>query len=158
MCSTDNLPAGKFFGHYFLSEAVGAKRKRKRFAAVLSVMFGGLGSPTLYEYEPINNDPLTYVCASGEVIVPQSMLFDGATTPRLAWIIKGFSPWDWPRSAAIHDWLFEAHHRGLIDISFERSTEILIEALRTERIPEWKIKLIAFAVSKTGRAMWDGED
>ncbi|MCB1228209.1 MAG: DUF1353 domain-containing protein [Verrucomicrobiales bacterium] len=47
-------------------------------------------------------------------IVPQSMIFDGASVPRVAWNVKSFGPFDFTKSALIHDWLFEAHHRAQI--------------------------------------------
>lgn len=43
-------------------------------------------------------------------IEPGSMFFDGASVPRWLWEAEGFGPFDFTKSAIIHDWLFEAHH------------------------------------------------
>lgn len=43
-------------------------------------------------------------------IVPGPMFFDGASVPRWLWEAEGFGPFDFTKSAIIHDWLFEAHH------------------------------------------------
>jgi hypothetical protein len=44
-------------------------------------------------------------------IHPEPFLTDGASVPRALWCLSGFGPFDFTKSALIHDWLFEAHHR-----------------------------------------------
>jgi hypothetical protein len=55
-----------------------------------------------------------YSDAETWTIVPKSMIFDGATVPRVLWHVKSYGPFDFTKSAIIHDWLFEAHHRAKI--------------------------------------------
>lgn len=47
-------------------------------------------------------------------IRPQPFLTDGASVPRAFWCLSGFGPFDFTKSAIIHDWLFEAHHRWCV--------------------------------------------
>ena len=42
---------------------------------------------------------------------PTPFLTDGASIPRALWCLSGFGPWDFTKSAVVHDWIFEAHHR-----------------------------------------------
>lgn len=44
-------------------------------------------------------------------IEPGDLFFDGASVPRWLWNVYGLGPMDFAKSALIHDWLFEAHHR-----------------------------------------------
>lgn len=104
---------------------------------------------------PDPDNPLTYVTSDGTTITPQIFQFDGATTPRYMWWSKYLSPWEWPRAAAMHDWLFEAHHRGKDECGFLRANQILAEACRTLGVPEPKIDQIRWAVNKFGRRLWD---
>jgi hypothetical protein len=63
---------------------------------------------TTFQHSPYGQD------TNGDqkwTIVPQSMLFDGASVPRFLWHVKSYGPFDFTKSAIIHDWLFEAHHR-----------------------------------------------
>ena len=47
-------------------------------------------------------------------IEPETMLTTGSSVPRFLWGIDGLGPLDFTKSAIIHDWLFEAHHRWQI--------------------------------------------
>ena len=88
-------------------------------------------------------------------IAPQTMLTDGATIPRLFWSIPGFDPLDWIDGAVIHDWLYEEHHRGLSDVTFEQANEVLAECLKTTGLSPWKRCLIMTAVRMFGRRYWN---
>jgi hypothetical protein len=57
------------------------------------------------------------------VIQPMSMLTTGATVPRFFWSVKGFGAMDFAKSAVIHDWLFEAHHRWCIAYYTSKSND-----------------------------------
>ena len=50
-------------------------------------------------------------------IEPETMLTSGSSVPRLLWGVDGLGPMDFTKSAIVHDWLFEAHHRWQIAAS-----------------------------------------
>lgn len=149
------LPIGYFSGTYALQELVQPKPATSLLYRVLDVITGGLGSPTIYRYIPDPVFPLTYISHSGLRITPGEFIFDGATTPRILWIIKGFSPWDWTRAAAIHDWLYEVHDRGKDILGFYESNTLLGEMCRTLGVAEWKISIIVSGADRLGKQMWD---
>ena len=109
----------------------------------------------VYEYLPYDPDPFRYLTDDGLLIIPETMYTDGATTPRVLWSIPGFDPMDWIRAAIIHDWLYESHHRGQSDVTFEQANDILRIALKLEDLSEFKIDAIMLAVDQFGRKYWD---
>ena len=149
------LPIGYFSGTYALQELVQPKPATSLLYRVLDVITGGLGSPTIYRYIPDPVFPLTYISSTGLKITPREFDFDGATTPRLLWVINGFSPWDWPRASAIHDWLFIAHDLGEEILGFHETNTLLGEMCRTLGVAEWKISIIVNTSEKLGKQMWD---
>lgn len=77
---------------------------------------------TFFFYRPKDKDDVLFSFEPGEKsrfrgrfagdrITPDAMLTTGASVPRSLWKIPGLSPFDYTRSALIHDWLFEAKHR-----------------------------------------------
>jgi len=151
------LPTGRFTGRYELLDIDPQPVPSSPWIVrAANVLLGGLGSPTLYLFEPHPTNPLTYTDSRGRVFaLTEDFEFDGATTPRLAWWYPGFSPWDWPRAAAVHDWLFETHHRGNDILSFHEANELLGEMCRTLGVAEWKVKLIVWACNRFGKTLWD---
>jgi len=89
--------------------------------------------PDRFIYVPNKDDPLRFT-VSGRTFEPRAMYTDGGSIPRLFWGVPNYSPWGYAPAYIIHDWLFDAHHCGdpeYIDISFERSAEILAEGIKT---------------------------
>jgi hypothetical protein len=111
--------------------------------------------PRLFNYLPNDSDPFTYICDDGTAITPQTMQTDGATIPWPVRGLPGYDPWDWPQGAIIHDWLYEAHHRGLMNISFTRANAILGEVLRDLGIPLLKRNSIVLATQLGGWVFWN---
>lgn len=73
-------------------------------------------APNLFLFTQ-SDDPHKRFCfhsATYGDIVPESLITDGASVPRLFWGADGFGPLDFARSAIIHDWIFECHHRYVI--------------------------------------------
>ena len=71
-------------------------------------------------------------------IKPMSMLTTGATVPRMFWSVKGFGAMDFAKSAVIHDWLFEAHHRWCIAYYTADSSEASSRRLSHQTLRELK--------------------
>ena len=111
--------------------------------------------PRLFNYLPNDSDPFTYVCNDGTVIQPQTMQTDGATIPWPVRGLPGYDPWDWPAGAIIHDWLYEAHHRGLPDVSFTRANEILGEILKDLGFDLFHRVTIVGATQTAGWVYWN---
>ncbi|MEO0794270.1 MAG: hypothetical protein AAFX93_03855 [Verrucomicrobiota bacterium] len=129
--------------------------------------------PNDFMYHPDAADPLTFhrKDAAGNVIESVTlgaMTTDGASIPRLIWPIPGFSPWDYGPAHLLHDWEFEAHHRGLNNKSFEDVNLTFAEAMWTlmtngyldsekpKADPEAVYTIYAFVNSAFGRNIWDG--
>ncbi len=134
------------------------KPKKGFWARLADILTGGIGSPTLYMYEPVENDPLTYVTSDGLSITPDRFEFDGASIPRWFWWFPQLSPWDWPEGSAVHDWLFEAHHRGIDIVGIHQANSILGEACRTLGVGEWAIRRIVRACDYFGPYLWNREE
>jgi len=88
-------------------------------------------APDLFLHEPLSSAPFRFVRASGESIAPGRMFTDGGSIPRALWSIRDFSPWTYGPAFLIHDWLFDLHHCGLDDRSFEAVRDIMLEGVRT---------------------------
>lgn len=111
--------------------------------------------PRLFNYLPNDADPFTYVCNDGMVIQPQTMQTDGATIPWPVRGLPGYDPWDWPAGAIIHDWLYEAHHRGLPSVTFTRANRILGEILRDLGYPLIQRNSVVLATQLGGWVFWN---
>ena len=83
------------------------------------------------------------------------MLTDGASIPRPFWSVPGFDPLDWPDGAVVHDWLYEEHHRGLSDVTFQQANDVLDECLTNLGIENWKRASIMAAVRSFGLTYWN---
>lgn len=112
-----------------------------------------------YLYTP---GDFAFVRANGQVIQPGVMDTDGASVPRLLWSIAEFSPWDVFKAAAIHDWLYIAHHQGNDSIDFATANLILAEAMYTQgqdgpdQVSDLTIWAYLAAVSTPiGQEVWD---
>lgn len=108
-----------------------------------------------YEYTPDAAAPFAFTTDLGQRIQPDTMLTDGASTPRAIWSVPGFDPMDWIDGAVIHDWLYECHHRGLSPVTFEQANAVLSECLQSLGVANWKRAAIMAAVSAFGRAVWN---
>src|SRR5690606_5142581 len=73
------------------------------------------------------------VTSDGRQLVPQRMVTDGGSIPRLFWSIPGYSPWGFGPAFIIHDWVFQAHHCNSPDeawVTFPDSARILGEGIK----------------------------
>lgn len=149
-------PTGQFRGLFNLQFIEHQPPARgSRFRRLMRDLVGGIGNPTLYRFVPDERSPFSYTTSTGLTISPTIFDTDGATTPRLAWWVRGFAPMDWVPAAIIHDWLFECHHRGNDILGFRESNHLLGEMCRTLGVAEWKIRLIIRACNTFGRGLWD---
>lgn len=122
-------------------------------------------APRSYEFDQYPNDEFSFARSTNEVIVPKAMNTDAGSIPRVAWSIPGLSPWDYLPAYLIHDWDFEAHHRGISDRTFEEVNLTLAEGIYTlwktgvaESDPV-RIEIIYRAVSSPfGRHIWDNQE
>jgi len=86
--------------------------------------------PDIFRMEPQPN-PFHFIRANGETITPGKMFTDGGSIPRALWFVKDLSPWAYAPAFLIHDWLFDSHHAGTTDKSFEEVRDIMMEGVRT---------------------------
>jgi hypothetical protein len=83
-------------------------------------------------YVPDPEKPLTYLAADGRTFVlRESFETDGASVPRMFWVVPGLDPMDWPKGALLHDWLWECRKSGTLAAGFGESNELLAESLRS---------------------------
>jgi hypothetical protein len=69
--------------------------------------------PDQFVYDREKNKTFLFVRPNHEVIRPGDIETDGGSIPRLLWVQKGYSPWTFAPAYLIHDWLYEAHRRGI---------------------------------------------
>lgn len=86
--------------------------------------------PDIFRLEP-HTPRFRFIRDSGEAIEPGTMFTDGGSIPRPLWFVKDLSPWTYAPAFLIHDWLFDCHHAGTTDKSFEEVRDIMMEGIRT---------------------------
>lgn len=69
--------------------------------------------PDSFIYRKDANPGFKFVRYNGEAIVPETILTDGGSVPRILWARKGYSPWTYGPAYLIHDWIYEAHRRNV---------------------------------------------
>lgn len=120
-------------------------------------------APNQFIYRPHATDPLVFEI-DGRKVQPRAMYTDGGSIPRLFWSVPEFGPWDFAPGYIIHDWLFEQHHCKEGDwaaYSFERSAEILAEAIKTQMVkggePDPTVVWAIYEAVRTpiARGLWD---
>jgi hypothetical protein len=103
-----------------------------------------------------------FVRYNGEVICPPSLVTDGGTVPRVAWLIPGVDPWVYMKAFILHDVLFAMHKcvEGF-PYTFHDANQVLMEGIFTLMVtgnaPEdWRLaELIRIAVSSpVALAVW----
>lgn len=128
-------------------------------------------------FKPDPAAPFRYTASDGRAFEPCLMDTDGGTIPLILHGIKKFAPWGYAPAYVIHDWLFVAHKCNVTpdnDVSFERSADILAEAIKTLMVvghvdydgttkvfpkAEDTLYLIHLAVSSLiAKRMWDDTD
>jgi len=137
-----------------------AKTPVGKFSGKLDVEWIG---PNEFIYRPHAKDPLLYVASDGRSIQPRAMFTDGGSIPRLFWSVPNFGPWEFAPGFIIHDWLFLQHHCKEGDweaYSFQRSAEILAEAMKTQSKGDSSNAAAAWAIYEAVRtpiakARWD---
>ena len=77
-----------------------------------------------------NREHFRFIRGTGEVIEPGMMFTDGCSIPRALWFVKDLSPWSYAPAFLVHDWLFDSHHAGTTDKSFE-VRDIVLDGMRT---------------------------
>lgn len=86
--------------------------------------------PDIFRMEP-QTPCFRFIRSSGEVIEPGRLFTDGGSIPRALWFVRDLSPWTYAPAFLIHDWLFDCHHAGTTDKSFEEVRDIMMEGIRT---------------------------
>jgi hypothetical protein len=86
--------------------------------------------PDIFRMEP-HRPRFRFIRSTGEAIEPGRMFTDGGSIPRALWFIKDLSPWTYAPAFLVHDWLFDQHHAGATDKSFEEVRDIMLEGVRT---------------------------
>ncbi len=101
------------------------------------------------------------------MIRPRLMYTDSGSFPRLFWSAPNMGPWDFAPGFIIHDWLFLQHRCELgdwKDFSFERSADLLAEALKTQMAqsqqPDPEVLWAIHTAVKTpmAKASWESSD
>jgi hypothetical protein len=110
------------------------------------------GDPTDYRYFFVFDHPIIFIDSRGvEWIAPVGTRTDGASIPRLAWVIVG-NPLQGPYrpAAAIHDRYYQTHERDKhsVDLMFQ-------EAMASLGTPEWKDRVMYWAVDWFGGRAWE---
>ena len=98
-------------------------------------------------------------------IVPEDMITDGGSVPRILWSVPGLSPWGLGPAYIIHDWIFRVHRcrldvPGVKDINFVQSAQALAEVgkalIKANLIPDDKLTAIVWAIrTNYARGIWD---
>lgn len=86
--------------------------------------------PDIFRMEP-HTPRFRFIRSTGEIIEPGKMFTDGGSIPRALWFVRELSPWSYAPAFLIHDWLFDCHHAGTTDKSFEEVRDIMMEGVRT---------------------------
>jgi len=123
------------------------------FTGVVPLDYLGTNS---YRYKPNAADPLTYTANDGAVYcADQEMDTDLASTPRVLWVLPGYSPDSFAKSALLHDHFFEMHHRGQDIVGFSKANALLEEMVRTEGASRWLAWTYRVACNLGGKSIWD---
>ena len=132
--------------------------------------------PDRFVYDCGKNLTFAFVRPNGETIRPESIETDGGSIPRLLWFQDGFSPWTYAPAYLIHDWLYEAHRRGVpggrsrsgekLFYTREQADWIMAEVIKSQmekptefatRKSPGHLRKIYWAVSKFGDEAWNGQ-
>lgn len=128
-----------------------------------SVYLAWIG-PDRFLYIRSQSDPLTFRRhGSSEPISPDSFYTDGGSIPRLAWAHPEYSPWRFAPAYIVHDWLFVAHRRGLLDgWTVYDAADVMMEAVKTAMESDPKLRgrttfnvLRAGVRSRIARRLWE---
>lgn len=85
----------------------------------------------IFEYIPDPENPFAFQRATGEIIQPGRLFTDGGSIPRIYWVKKGLSPWEYIPAYLLHDWEFELHRCKKSDKEFDDVRDTLMEAIHT---------------------------
>jgi hypothetical protein len=137
------------------------RTKTGRFEGKLSLEWI---EPNYFVYRPDAANPLVYTAADGSKVRPELMFTDGGSVPRPFWSIPQLGPWDFGPGYIVHDWLFHQQHcrdAGWEQVDFERSAEILAEAIKTQMVAsQSEDAAVAWAIYEAvrlpiARELWD---
>jgi len=87
--------------------------------------------PDRFEFFQDPSNPFQFHRHNGDTIEPQQMFTDGGSIPRIVQSMPDLSPWEYGPAYIIHDWEFEAHHRGIGTKSFDEVNLTLAEGIKT---------------------------
>ncbi|MDZ4286611.1 MAG: DUF1353 domain-containing protein, partial [Prosthecobacter sp.] len=130
--------------------------------------------PDKFVYDQEKNGTFAFIRPNKEVIQPGSIETDGGSIPRLLWFQEDFSPWTYAPAYVIHDWMYEAHRRGVpagiapdgkpLFYTKEQADWVMAEVIKSQMekpsIYETKksaeqLRRIYWAVSKFGDTAWN---
>jgi len=90
------------------------------------------GAPDYFALVPHAATPFSFQRPNGgAVIAPRHMFTDGGSVPWVAQFVTNLSPWGYGPAYLVHDWLFDLHHCGQTDLSFESVRDVMMEAIKT---------------------------
>lgn len=128
--------------------------------------------PDWFIYRKEANPGFKFVRYNGDVIVPETILTDGGSVPRLLWASDGYSPWTYGPAYLVHDWLYEANRRGIpaaknakgesITYDKKQADWIMAEAIKSQmedkncdtKVERARMLKIYWAVSRFGHTAW----
>jgi hypothetical protein len=120
--------------------------------------------PDWFEYIPMSK-PFAFKRRSGELIEPKRMITDGGSIPRVAWVLKGLSPWGFVPAYIVHDWLCDRHYCGDTTFTFQAASDTMLEVIKTlmeedicERDPLVFEEIQAVMHSPAAKRAWDNPD
>ena len=112
-------------------------------------------SRNTYLYIPLK-EPLQYVSNNNTVfLLDEYFETDLASVPRFLWSIPNFSTGDFPRSALVHDWLFQLHDLGKEKLNFFQTNALLYEMIRAEGGNKLTAYMYQQACNVFGICIWD---
>ena len=120
--------------------------------------------PDRFEYFQDPSNLFQFQRHNGDIIEPQQMYTDGGSIPRIVQSMPDLSPWEYGPAYIIHDWEFEAHHRGISQKSFDDVNRTLVEGIKTlmEASIVQKNYVALYTIwlavsSPVAKAIWDGQ-
>jgi hypothetical protein len=138
---------------------LGCRRRRDRECALVTGFVREYRTEELHYrvwwYEPDERAPLTWVDGDERITIDRKFETDGATIPRFPWrVLPGFDPWDWPRAALLHDWLYEMKKLGTPVCGFFGANRRLYKAVRWYGFNVLTCAFVWLAVTLFGWYWW----
>ena len=87
-------------------------------------------APDYFVFVPKSDQSFSFTRPNGDSITPRCMFTDGGTIPKLFQSISELSPWGYAPAYLIHDWLFDLHHCGDNNYTFEAARDAMMEGIK----------------------------